>query len=124
MTRKITGAVILAVIVVVIGYDIAIAVEPTGDDTISRVFLDWATRHPFLSYAWGVLAGHLMWPLTSADRWRKWRLGSLIASGVVVLALDVCGVLPGNLTGLGLIAGVVAGHYGWPQKTGDSQGDK
>lgn len=118
MTRKITGWLILAVTAVAIVYDIVIVIEPTPGDTISRVTLDFAWVHPFVSYAMGVLVGHLMWPMAQSTR--LWRILILAATGAVVLGLDIAGILPRIVPIIPVLIGIVAGHYLWTQKAPES----
>ena len=120
-TRIVTGAVIIAAIILIVGYDIFIAIEPTTEDTISRVFLDFATNHPIIPLAFGVLSGHLLWPSANAGEYRPVRLSILAIIGAVVLVLDIIGHIPPIPVELPLFLGIPIGHLCWPQYRGDSQ---
>lgn len=63
-TRKWTQWVVIASTVALVLWDIFVVVEPTPKDSISRVIMDWATVHPMLTFAAGVLIGHWFWPQT------------------------------------------------------------
>lgn len=62
MTRKITISILVAVAVLLIGWDIYVAITPAPGDTISEITLAFAQRHPVIPFAIGVLCGHLLWP--------------------------------------------------------------
>jgi hypothetical protein len=53
--------VMIGTALLLIAYDIFVAVNGVSGDTISEVFL-FLSAHPALPFAWGVLAGHLCWP--------------------------------------------------------------
>jgi hypothetical protein len=57
ITKLILGATALALI----GWDIWVFVRPPSGDTLSEVIRRWATEHPVLPFAFGVLMGHLFW---------------------------------------------------------------
>jgi hypothetical protein len=61
-TRTATVWILIAITIVLIVWDIWVAVEPTDGDTISEVVLGWARRTPALPFAVGFLCGHLFWP--------------------------------------------------------------
>lgn len=61
MTKRITIAVLIIVTILLIVWDVYVATNSVRGDTISEVFL-WASSHPVLPFAFGVLAGHLCWP--------------------------------------------------------------
>lgn len=60
--RRGTIAILLSVAAFLVLWDVAVALSPEPDDTISEVVLDWAGRHPIVPFALGVLCGHLFWP--------------------------------------------------------------
>lgn len=64
MNRKITIAILLAVTLVLVLWDIWVyVIQPEyGGGTISEVVLGFARRHPVLPFAIGVVCGHLLWP--------------------------------------------------------------
>lgn len=61
MTRRATIAILIAVTLGLIAWDVFVWAEPLRGDTISEVFL-YFSAHPVLPFAFGVLAGHLCWP--------------------------------------------------------------
>lgn len=65
MTRKITIAIIHAVTLGLVAYDIWVAVEPSPRDTLSKVGLDEMTKHPSIAVLAGVLIGHIAWPMVT-----------------------------------------------------------
>lgn len=67
MNRKATVAILLAVVAILIGWDIYVAVSesavaPGAGGTISEVTLAFAQHHPVLPFLIGVVCGHLLWP--------------------------------------------------------------
>lgn len=72
--RRISAAVIVGTIVLVVGYDLVPAfVDPRPGDTISEVLRDWSVRGWVLPYLGGVLAGHFWlrvpWARANAAAW-------------------------------------------------------
>jgi hypothetical protein len=129
-TRLVTSIVIIATIVGLIAYDIWVVIEPTPGDTISAIVLNFAIRHPFASFAAGILCGHLFWPMQLHGKnvipipfsavpmhWKTYAtiaLIVLICVAVLLLVLDVKGML-GVHPAIMLALGIPAGHWGWPQ---------
>lgn len=115
-TRKITTGLIIATIVIWIGWDIYVAIEtasaPHGD-TESEVIRDFSWSHPFFPFAVGVLMGHFFWTRKKIPS----RLTTipLAIIGVVVLVLDVTQIIPRMLPLLPFLAGIPLGHFLWPQ---------
>lgn len=60
-TRTWTVWILITISLLLIGWDIYAAVTPEKGDTISRVILSTAEKHPILPFALGVLMGHLLW---------------------------------------------------------------
>ncbi len=61
-TRTITVLILVAVVALLIGWDIYAAVHVAhGQATISDVVLQAAKAHPVLPFCLGVVAGHLLW---------------------------------------------------------------
>jgi uncharacterized membrane protein len=59
--RKVTISILIAVALLLIGWDIYVAVNKDEGDTISEILL-WVSKHPIMPFAFGVLMGHLFWP--------------------------------------------------------------
>lgn len=69
MTGKaLTKLIVLAVIAILIVYDIAIYAFSGVDATISRVALSWSQDIPIVLIGIGVLLGHLFWPQLSSKQ--------------------------------------------------------
>ena len=114
MTAKITKWLMLAAAVLLIGYDIYVAANTPKGDTISEISLSWAWDWPTLPLVWGVVVGHLFWPITALQyKWTKigilWGLVSVFLALDIWLLADVFPLVP-------LMLGVFAGHCLWPQK--------
>jgi hypothetical protein len=57
----VTISILVAVALILIAWDVYVAVNAEEGDTISEVLL-FVSRHPVLPFVFGVLAGHLFWP--------------------------------------------------------------
>lgn len=60
--QRATAAVIVAVFLFVVCYDVLVFLRGGVEATISRVVLSWAHEYPVLPFSSGVLCGHLFWP--------------------------------------------------------------
>lgn len=62
--RQKTAMVLFVAALVVAGWDIYVAVHVGTDAgaTVSELMLAWASRHPIVAFAMGVVVGHLFWP--------------------------------------------------------------
>lgn len=58
---KITGIVIVSVIIALIGYDLWVMAVGGKDASISQVVIDYAYQYPIGVLAIGILLGHLFW---------------------------------------------------------------
>jgi hypothetical protein len=61
-SKKVTISILITVAVLLIGWDIYVAISPPSGDTISEVILGFSRKHPVVGFAFGVLMGHLLWP--------------------------------------------------------------
>lgn len=118
MPKIITKIIMACAAVVLIGYDIIVAVDHTSGNTISEIMLGWAYRIPLLPYAFGVVLGHLFWPA-----WqplvlpRSLDLTLLGVSGFLLAMATQVGLYPKTVTpALPMLAGIIAGHFLWSQK--------
>jgi hypothetical protein len=59
--KKVTISILIACALLLIGWDIYVAVNKDDGDTISEVLL-WVGKHPVIPFAFGVVMGHLFWP--------------------------------------------------------------
>lgn len=65
MTERQKTAAVLFVCALVVGvWDIFVAVHigTSAGATVSELMLSWASRHPIVPFAMGVVVGHLFWP--------------------------------------------------------------
>jgi hypothetical protein len=63
-TKKITILLLLAVIVILGGWDIYVAANAHSGDTISEIVLAASIERPIIPFVLGVVCGHLFWPQT------------------------------------------------------------
>lgn len=61
-SKKITIWLMLGAAATLIGWDVVVAANKEKGDTISEILIKTARKHPVISFAWGVLSGHLFWP--------------------------------------------------------------
>lgn len=61
--KTITGIVIVAAFLIIVGYDVWAVLQGGIDSTISAVVFDFAHQYPIIPFATGVLMGHLYWPV-------------------------------------------------------------
>lgn len=120
MTRKITIAIIEIVIILLVAWDIYVAIEPTPRDTISKIALDSVTKHPSIAVLIAIVMGHLFWPMakmvgTETSYW-KYTVPILAALWIGSVVLDILGMLPRVSPILYILIFVPLGHYLWPQK--------
>ena len=59
---NLTAWLLIAVTVLLVGWDIYAAFKWGYDGTISRDILTASKNHPVIAFAIGVIAGHLFWP--------------------------------------------------------------
>lgn len=114
LTKIIIGSGFLLAVV----YNIVIKIESTARDTISKVILDSTTAYPSLSFTFGVMVGHWLWPMQGMGEEPYWKysLPLLIPIVLGLAAYDFLRGLPPSLPIVYFLAGLFAGHYGWPQK--------
>lgn len=63
-TRQITAVLVLAVVVVLVGWDVyTLAAHGSEPATISELVRDVAFNHPMIPFGLGVLVGHWFWPV-------------------------------------------------------------
>ncbi len=110
---------IIGIVGLVVVVDLFLYLNDTPGDTISNVLRDWAYERFFVvTWAWGVLGGHLF--LTNPNP----PLGSTL-SIVLLLALTLAlfvagyfffkGPIPVAVQAVLLLLGVIAGYVLWPQ---------
>jgi hypothetical protein len=116
--RKLTAILMIVVTASVIGYDIWAAIVGGGEATISNVFISFSWQHATLPWAWGILAGHLTWPVKAdMERFERFlRLGAMALATLTLLILDIQGIIPRMVPIIPMACGVCAGHFGWPQR--------
>lgn len=64
-TKRITVAILLLTLVLLVAWDIIAATNEVQGDTISEILLEAGLRHPFVMFVaglgFGVVLGHLFW---------------------------------------------------------------
>ena len=111
---KATKWFMLVATVLIIAYDIVVATNSGKGDTISEISLKWAWDWPILALSWGVVVGHLFWPVpVIRHKWPK--IYALWGIGAVGLGVDIFW-LTGVFPLIPLVVGIVLGHLLWPQK--------
>ncbi len=116
--RKVTIILMVTCVVLIILWDIFVAVDSTGmperaQTTVSGITLGWAQHHPGLPFSLGGLCGHLLWPVKEATN-RLIRVLILAALAAVWWVSDIW--VDYSLTALLVfLPAIVAGHLLWPQ---------
>lgn len=59
--RKLTGAVVMATVVILSLYDVYAYIEGGTEGTISHLILSWSYSHPMVPFIGGLLSGHFWW---------------------------------------------------------------
>ena len=115
---KYTEYFILAMITIIIVVDLFLAFNNIEEDTISEVLQNWAySRFFVITWAWGVLAGHLF--LTRATPIFNSPNPIVILLGLTTIIL-LAGFFNKTIVALPmqvvlLIMGAIAGYLLWPQ---------
>ena len=113
MSKTITKFVMAATIVLVVGYDVWVYMEPTPGDTVSEILLAAAGTWSVLPFGFGVLAGHLFVP-SGRDRDVVWLLRSaVLAAGVSLVNYALDNTIPPAAS---LLVGGLVGAAWWSQK--------
>jgi len=112
--KKATTIIMVIALLVLIGWDIYVFIEPTPEDTISEITLWWAKKTPFIPFGLGVLGGHFTWP----GGYTKIPILVVLAAAwlVVGIFLSIPPIFP-------FLTGVLAGHFLWGQNDNDHQED-
>jgi hypothetical protein len=105
--RQISQLLIIATVVLLIGYDFLPFATPVAGDTLSEVMRDVGMQSKALPFGWGFLAGHFFVQLV--PRRLTHTLALTTASGVA-LVLHVTN----PPAGVALLLGVLAGAVLWP----------
>lgn len=111
----ITSIFMVAVLTIIIVWDVIAAIWGEGCSTISCIggktwSFDWAT----IPFAWGVVTGHLFWITRGKIVWMWPRLGVLFAVTGAVITLDIVDLYDA-IPILPAIIGVPLGRLLWPQ---------
>lgn len=124
--RKITIILMVAAAVVLITWDIFVAVTPEKHDTISAVLLDWSQERLGFAWALGAMGGHFTWP--SKKEWPTWAMwaGPFTLLGLFLLFVLVPGILNYLIpnTAVAFIVGFPFGRLLWPQIRPESDPEK
>jgi hypothetical protein len=109
---------ILVIVGVIVAVDLFLALNDVKGDTISEVIKGWAYRRFFvLSWAWGVLAGHLFLTRNAAVIATPWNIWLLLGLSVLLVAVGIGykGMVGVPIQAALLVLGVAAGYLLWPQ---------
>lgn len=114
----VTQKFILVMVGVIIVFDLFLALNDERGDTISEVMKEWAYRRFFVvTWAWGVLAGHLFLTHPAPVIAPPWNIWLLLGLTVVLLGVGFGyrGIVGVQVQLVLLVAGVIAGRLLWPQ---------
>lgn len=117
MTKVITFWFMVSISSIIVLYDIAIAIESTPGDTISKVAQALFLSHPALAFVVGGMIGHFSSTLRDYfPSWWLWvSLPLLILIVGVLIFFDVKGWLPKWPAIWYICIGMLVVHILWPQ---------
>ncbi len=114
---RIVEYVLIFLIILIIIFDVILYKNDTKGDTISNIIRDWINgKYFFITFAWGVLAGHLFLGAKSdIINNEPIRLGILIG---IIIILAIVGIIINKRLKLFvqiilLVTGILAGHFLW-----------
>ena len=116
-TKMITSIILIITLAFWVIWDIYVAHNAVKGDTISEITLATSYIAPFIAAAWGVIMGHLFWPMKEiTNKWQK--MIALGIWGAILLTLTLFQIIPGNMATVPIlfISHFVLGHFLWPQK--------
>lgn len=98
----------VSVFVVIVGFDIVLAVNATKGDTFSEIIRDFSYRLAAIPWGTGLVMGHWFW---SGNRVRKrWAWPAAFASLALLEGLNVSGV---GHPFVSFVVGIAAGRLAW-----------
>ncbi len=116
-TIEVVEKVLLVIVIILVIFDIYLYVNDTDGDTISNILKNWVNdRFFFITYLWGVLAGHFFLgdkdPIITNTAW------SLTIVLFIALLLFISGMffkkrIPPKGQIILLVFGVIIGHFFW-----------
>jgi CHASE2 domain-containing sensor protein len=114
MTEKVTKWSILLGLLFYLVWDIHAATNLVEGDTISEVLLSITWEWPTVPFAWGVITGHLFWPVERIHN--KWFLLAILwAICILVLIFDILWLRDVSPIASAAV-GIFLGHWLWPQR--------
>ena len=125
MTKKTqTGLAMLAIVAIIIAFDIFVAIDKFDNNTISAVFAKLSIHYAFLPVAWGALTAHFLAHRTK-KQYRKYsilkdpnsnkRYFYLAGTCGLILVLSLFGGMPSINPFIYFIFGAGIGYEFWPQ---------
>ena len=117
--RKITIALLILILSVLIGWDIVVASNSQQGDTFTEVIQQGASRYLGIAYAFGAFTGHLFWPRNrSSSRLVYW--GSfaalILSAGALLWFHEFARKIFFDHTIVAVLVGLPMGVLLWPQK--------
>lgn len=111
--KRFTKLFMLVATVVILGYDVIVATNEAKGDTISELTLSFSWRWSIIPWSWGVVVGHLTWPVKELQhKWYKiyglWAISAVLLLINILDLVQIIAVVPA-------ILGFLAGHFLWAQ---------
>lgn len=117
--RPITGTVLIAIVVILILWDLVAFFTGTGNDTESGMILEFAYANFTLPFAMGGLLGHFFWPRDKPpfglDRTQAFFF-VIIPLMIAVSIVDIFYLTPTWLLPWLPVIGFPIGSFFWPQR--------
>lgn len=116
-TKIITIVLLIVTLTLWLVWDVFVATNEAKGDTISELTLYASYLAPFIPAAWGIICGHLFWPMKEITY--KWpRIYVMWGYGSAFGAACIFGAVPGNMVSVPILflSHFLIGHFMWPQK--------
>lgn len=113
--RRVTKHALIALVAVVVVYDVYVILVGGPEASISRVTRDWAMHWQAVPFGVGIVTGHLFWPELGVIRYKWERISLLWLVGLAVLITDIAWVETLH-PAWPFVAGILLGRALWPQR--------
>jgi hypothetical protein len=117
--RKITAALMLGAVALLVIWDVVAFLTGPSNDTESHLILEFATNHFTLPFIMSLLLGHWFWPRDEPAFGLSKTVAFFLVGVPIVLAMSIVDIFlatPPWMLPLIAPVGYVFGSYFWPQR--------